>query len=93
MSMISAQFTFDLEKRKTHRQSAMRMRGCAKVSSCPEQRMAREVMQEKEVVENKDNDQATDDINNHPFPGWKKLVKVGEATSRQLCRLELANKK
>ena len=55
--------------------------------------MAREVMQEKqEVVEEKEkncDDQATDDI----FPGWKKLVGVGEATSRQLCRLELANKK
>ena len=69
----------------------MRMRGCAKISSCPEQRMTRVVVQEKEQeveVENKD-----DDLNNQLFPGWKKLVKVGEATSRQLCRLESANKK
>ena len=68
------------------------MRGCAKVSSCPEQRMVKEVMLEKEheveEVENKE-----DDLNNHIFPGWEKLVQVGEATSRQLCRLELANKK
>ena len=75
----------------------MRMRGCVKISSCPEQRMAREVMQEKqevvEVKEDKCDDQATDDLNNQLFPGWKKLVGVGEATSRQLCRLELANKK
>ena len=70
----------------------MRMRGCAKVSSCPEQRMVKDVMLEKEheveEVENKE-----DDLNNHLLPGWEKLVKVGEATSRQLCRLELANKK
>ena len=79
----------------------MRMRGCAKISSCPEQKMAWEVMQgkEKEEVEvdnnmeglnNKNND---DDLSNHLVPGWKNLVGVGEATSRQLCRLELANKK
>ena len=75
----------------------MRMRGCVKISSCPEQRMAREVMKEKdkevEVDNNKNNNHSTDDVNNHLFPGWKNLVGVGEATSRQLCRLELANKK
>ena len=82
----------------------MRMRGSAKISSCPEQS---KVMQEKKKkvmerkakeqevmkeVENKD-DQAAVDLNNDLLPGWGNLARVGEATSRQLSRLELANKK
>ena len=76
------------------RTNNMRMRGFAKISTCPEQRMAREMMLEKEKeVEKQDNDQATDNLNSHLFPGWKRLVGLEETTSRQLCRLELANKK
>ena len=53
-----------------------------------EEKAKEEAMKVVRQVENKDNDLKKDVL-----PGWGTLTKVGEATSRQLSRLELANKK